>query len=57
MKTNTTTYYYLSWHPSTGTYCSRCFNSEAERESFYNRVKDIPHANCKKWEFTFEKEA
>ena len=50
------THYYLSWHPSSGCICTRCFISESERQQFYNRVKDIPRANVKQWQWTFAEE-
>lgn len=51
------TLYYLSWHPSIATVCTRCFTNAEERTAFYNRVKDIPRANCKQWEYSFKEEA
>ena len=50
------TLYYLSWHPGAEIVCTRCFNSADDRAAFYSRVKDIPRANCRQWEYSFEEE-
>lgn len=43
--------YYISWSPSFGIRCTRCFSSEAEREDFRRRVEGINGANIRTWEY------
>jgi len=43
--------YYISWSPSFGIRCTRCFSSEAEREDFRRRVEGIKGANIRTWEY------
>ena len=55
-----TTVFYVSWHPSRGMQCSRCFETDSERAAFLRHIAGIAGSAPATWEkdiFESEEEA